>query len=819
LRPSPAQALDFNLVYRGPGSGQADARATTNPSDPTGALLIAHMQEASSEWADLIEDNHTMTINFFYAGATEVPTQTANARTLTSVDANPDGSEENRTVLGEMKFFDGASTWFFDPTPQSDAEFNMEQIVLSDLSPADQAAGFNVGPGSAPQLEIGYRSSNSVAGTDLLSTARHEIGHLMGVTSSFDLPAVGIETSDGDYDFDPSFVGGVPVGAIVADDNGMQVDFHLEAAPPLMSNVGSLAGSRRDISAADVFAAASVGAWTQIDLKRVNYLRTSNTNFATAANWLGNRVPDPTDDVAIKHGGNVNLTANDIVKTLDVGENSSLSTGAFSLIVQGDAKISPTSGAGTARLTIPTGGVFSSRDLSVDDAVVTLEGGIVSAAQRSISNEGTIEGHGTIRYDVQFSNRRTLEASGGTLVIEEAISGSGGTINLGPLGSSAIVRAVTGSLDINTRLVNGSPTTPSSFSGTMTIGAGRFIEVNEALRLQSGAITLDGSGAQAATFRGPLLVINDVLIADRLATIDAATEITSAGSMQVPQANDTLTVANNLLLAGGDITGNGTLITNKALDASFGTIAVGELELQGDTTIQNATVNVPIIEAAGVRLVQDGGTLSFGKLTGVLTQTDGVVEIDDSQITGSLEQTSDAELAFEIGGIGSGDFSQLTITQNAELAGDIRVTLTGGFDPAPGQIFPIVLAGNMDVDSLNLVGPAANRFDLELDGDALILEALAAGLSGDYNNDGMVDAVDYALWRENLGAPAGTLPNDTAGGAIGTAQYNLWRTNYGATTGNATGQATPEPTALLLMMLAGATLLGGGRKSTERVFC
>ncbi len=50
---------------------------------------------------------------------------------------------------------------------------------------------------------------------------------------------------------------------------------------------------------------------------------------------------------------------------------------------------------------------------------------------------------------------------------------------------------------------------------------------------------------------------------------------------------------------------------------------------------------------------------------------------------------------------------------------------------------------------------------------------------GDYNTDSIVDAADYTVWRDNLGAPAGTLQNDTDGGIIGQAQYDTWRANYG----------------------------------------
>ena len=74
-------------------------------------------------------------------------------------------------------------------------------------------------------------------------------------------------------------------------------------------------------------------------------------------------------------------------------------------------------------------------------------------------------------------------------------------------------------------------------------------------------------------------------------------------------------------------------------------------------------------------------------------------------------------------------------------------------------------------------------------------------LTGDYNGDDMVDAADYTMWRDNTGAPTGTLPNDAIGGRIGNSHYTQWQNNFGnSTTGS--GAAVPEPTATILALLA-----------------
>ncbi|MEN1681129.1 MAG: hypothetical protein AAGJ46_16200 [Planctomycetota bacterium] len=72
-------------------------------------------------------------------------------------------------------------------------------------------------------------------------------------------------------------------------------------------------------------------------------------------------------------------------------------------------------------------------------------------------------------------------------------------------------------------------------------------------------------------------------------------------------------------------------------------------------------------------------------------------------------------------------------------------------------------------------------------------------LGGDYNNDGVVDTADYTVWRDNLGAPAGTLPNDVDGGQIDNRQYETWRSNFLEAAAEAAA-ATPEPASLSLVL-------------------
>ncbi len=80
-------------------------------------------------------------------------------------------------------------------------------------------------------------------------------------------------------------------------------------------------------------------------------------------------------------------------------------------------------------------------------------------------------------------------------------------------------------------------------------------------------------------------------------------------------------------------------------------------------------------------------------------------------------------------------------------------------------------------------------------------------IPGDYNSDGVIDAADYTSWRDAVGQPAGTLPNDVDGGVIGPAQYATWQANYGSGVDDASTRLlgslghAPEPTTAALLWL------------------
>ena len=89
-----------------------------------------------------------------------------------------------------------------------------------------------------------------------------------------------------------------------------------------------------------------------------------------------------------------------------------------------------------------------------------------------------------------------------------------------------------------------------------------------------------------------------------------------------------------------------------------------------------------------------------------------------------------------------------------------------------------------------------------------------AALAGDYDENGVVDAADYVVWRKALGSsvPAsGSSADGDADGQITQADYDIWRANFGRTslTGAAASlaaggsfESVPEPSGAALAIAA-----------------
>lgn len=153
-------------------------------------------------------------------------------------------------------------------------------------------------------------------------------------------------------------------------------------------------------------------------------------------------------------------------------------------------------------------------------------------------------------------------------------------------------------------------------------------------------------------------------------------------------------------------------------------------------------------------------------------------------------------------------FGQLQIGGSAALDGTLDVELVGGYAPVAGDMFQIVtaagpLTGTFATELLPALS-AGLSWDVLYDEDSVTLAVIGASLAGDYNQNGIVDAADYTVWRDTLGQMgAGLVADGDGSGTVDAADYDVWKTNFGVQAAGAAGssvaEGVPEPAAWLLI--------------------
>ncbi len=116
-------------------------------------------------------------------------------------------------------------------------------------------------------------------------------------------------------------------------------------------------------------------------------------------------------------------------------------------------------------------------------------------------------------------------------------------------------------------------------------------------------------------------------------------------------------------------------------------------------------------------------------------------------------------------------------------------------------------------DGLTIAGwginPAGNT-------EAWLATIPSLGIPGDYNQNGVVDAADYVVYRNTLGSTTNLAADGNGNNQIDIGDYNVWRTHFGQTSGSGSHvAAVPEPAPWLLAaigLLSVAAVCRGRRK-------
>lgn len=160
--------------------------------------------------------------------------------------------------------------------------------------------------------------------------------------------------------------------------------------------------------------------------------------------------------------------------------------------------------------------------------------------------------------------------------------------------------------------------------------------------------------------------------------------------------------------------------------------------------------------------------------------------------------------------------SKLWLDPTEELSTSISHTVV----PFGQQMEAFALRQNNDYDGQQIID------DLVV--ATTFAEALAGSgfepptLRGDYNDNGVLDAADYTVWRDAY--PDGALINDDDGMADD-GDFTYWRDHFGETLGGGAGSGAsgvaaatvPEPSGLLLAVLGIALICAGRFRAAARV--
>ena len=252
-------------------------------------------------------------------------------------------------------------------------------------------------------------------------------------------------------------------------------------------------------------------------------------------------------------------------------------------------------------------------------------------------------------------------------------------------------------------------------------------------------------------------------------------------------------------------------------DFAFGTFEDPSNPGQLNPAVVDTTGGTFAINTTQLANDGDPGGLGFNGLNFDFEATEVMIELEARLLPGNTADTINLLMGDLDGddsgpGLGSEDyiFSVPTSEFNETEFTTFQLPLGSGTESGIETTFAFNNGGdglqNFDLTQLQIQVDAESEIS---DGSGLAIEiarfSIVAfeGFAGDFNDDGVVDAADYTVWRDALAAnPNDDSPLNGAGngdGVIDIQDYDLWVNNFGS--GSSVATSIPEPAAISLAVL------------------
>ena len=350
-------------------------------------------------------------------------------------------------------------------------------------------------------------------------------------------------------------------------------------------------------------------------------------------------------------------------------------------------------------------------------------------------------------------------AAAGVTVDGVTTNGNGSALNIASGGTLNI---------LVTYGTNGAPpsTTPTAGTGNATL-------------LNRGAITVQPGGA--------LSVQGNVAVTNGTVTVGggAAGGQLTAGNLNEAGTNSAVNLLGSAVVnvANGTVLNGTTTITGP--NVVFNTPSIS----MSSTTVFSPDINSAAVPAAtGHSVINVTGGVSVNGTIRPVFHNGVVPHLGDTWTLFDRAQVQGNFTASDATGTGAtlptGLRYALTTTSTGSLHGvkgqlTVENFLTAQVDRATGQV--TILNTDTSVGS----GVTITGYQIASAGGALKPASFTApfgGSIGDYNGNNAVDAADYTVWRDKLGAAGSSLQNrDPANGSgvVSQADYNSWKANFG----------------------------------------